>query len=73
MRRDLEVLARKSHQIADGARAITLKAFRRPMHADRKDDGSPVTPADRAAESFMRAGMSSPRRRPRCTRTRCAA
>jgi myo-inositol-1(or 4)-monophosphatase len=41
-------------QLADVARAIALRHFRTPLAVERKDDGSPVTLADRAIETEMR-------------------
>jgi inositol-phosphate phosphatase / L-galactose 1-phosphate phosphatase / histidinol-phosphatase len=41
-------------ELADVARSIALEHFRRPLAVERKDDGTPVTVADRAIESEMR-------------------
>lgn len=40
--------------MADAVRPIALRYFRQPLSVDRKDDSSPVTEADRAAEDLMR-------------------
>ncbi len=47
-----------AHQLADSARDITLSYFRRPLDIDNKQDGSPVTAADKATESALRAQIS---------------
>jgi inositol-phosphate phosphatase / L-galactose 1-phosphate phosphatase / histidinol-phosphatase len=41
-------------ELADVAREITLRHFRKPLDVEHKSDGSPVTIADRAIESEMR-------------------
>src|SRR5271166_1488582 len=49
---DLVALA---HRLADRAGEVILPWFRAGLEADDKADGSPVTRADRDAESAMRA------------------
>ncbi|MFM5923616.1 MAG: histidinol-phosphatase [Novosphingobium sp.] len=44
-----------AHRLADAARAAILPLFRTGIDSERKDDRSPVTEADRAAEAAMRA------------------
>jgi histidinol-phosphatase len=46
-------------EIAREAGAITLKYFRQKFTPERKKDGSFVTAADREAETFLRAAISS--------------
>ena len=48
---------RFAHELADAADAITLPAFRARPEVLIKDDGSPVTVADRDAERAMRAAI----------------
>lgn len=43
-----------ARQIGNEAGQLTLKYFQQPIDVDRKDDGSPVTIADREAESLLR-------------------
>jgi inositol-phosphate phosphatase/L-galactose 1-phosphate phosphatase/histidinol-phosphatase len=43
-----------AEQLADSARATALAHFRTPLAVERKDDGSPVTVADRQIETDMR-------------------
>ena len=43
-----------AEQLADAARDIALRHFRTPLAVERKDDGSPVTVADREIETRMR-------------------
>ena len=50
----LPELARLAEQAADRARAEILRRFR-AVAVERKDDGSPVTEADRAAERAIRS------------------
>lgn len=62
----VETLSGLAHELADLARAETLKAFRRPsLEIASKGTGGfdPVTEADRAAEAVMRARIEM--RRPR--------
>ena len=42
------------HELADQAEAVALKYFRQPLAVEDKADESPVTRADREAESAMR-------------------
>ncbi|MEI4474107.1 histidinol-phosphatase [Frigidibacter sp. MR17.24] len=44
--------------VADGARAMALSYFRKPLEVDAKEDRSPVTVADREIEAFMRARIA---------------
>src|SRR3989442_701633 len=43
-----------AEQLADAAREIARRYFRTPLAVERKDDGSPVTVADREIETRMR-------------------
>src|SRR2546430_3736908 len=43
-----------AEQLADAARDIARRYFRTPLAVERKDDGSPVTVADREIETEMR-------------------
>lgn len=43
-----------AHRLADAAREAIRPHFRAPIAAERKDDASPVTIADRSAEEAMR-------------------
>src|SRR5271170_615819 len=43
-----------AEQLADSARATARAHFRTPLAVERKDDGSPVTVADRQIETDMR-------------------
>jgi myo-inositol-1(or 4)-monophosphatase len=52
----LEELARAAAEASDRARAEILPRFRR-VAVERKQDGSPVTEADRAAERVIRATL----------------
>jgi len=45
-------------RLADLAQAMSLKYFRQPLDVERKADLSPVTEADRAIETAMRAEIS---------------
>ncbi len=45
-------------EIADLARAISLKYFRQPLDIERKSDRSPVTIADQQAEALIRDELS---------------
>ena len=48
-----------AHEMADAARAVTLRHFRTPLTIDSKrDDYDPVTVADREAEAAMRAVLA---------------
>ena len=53
---DLEALARAAEQAADLARKQILPRFRR-VATETKQDGTPVTEADRAAERAIRAHL----------------
>lgn len=44
-----------AERLADAARGVALGYFRRPVTVERKQDESPVTIADREAETVMRA------------------
>jgi len=52
MKLDAEIAL--ANRLADAARAAILPHFRSGLSAERKDDASPVTLADRAAEEAMR-------------------
>lgn len=52
--RQLEELLEAARELAEGAGRITLEYFGGMVNADEKGDGTPVTAADRAAESFLR-------------------
>jgi histidinol-phosphatase len=52
--RELGVLLQVSQDLARKAGSITLEHFGRMLDSDTKGDGSPVTVADRAAETFLR-------------------
>ncbi|MBV8910289.1 MAG: histidinol phosphate phosphatase, partial [Gammaproteobacteria bacterium] len=52
--RDFAAALALAGQLADVARDIALRHFRRPLAVEHKNDGSPVTIADRAIESEMR-------------------
>jgi inositol-phosphate phosphatase/L-galactose 1-phosphate phosphatase/histidinol-phosphatase len=52
-------LLRTAHDLADVAAAQSLKHFRTPLDIITKADQSPVTLADRAAETAMRAVLAS--------------
>ncbi|HEU4651649.1 MAG TPA: histidinol-phosphatase [Croceibacterium sp.] len=43
-----------AHRLADAARTAIRPHFRTPVDAERKDDATPVTVADRSAEEAMR-------------------
>lgn len=43
-----------AHQLADCAREITLAHFRAPIDVEKKQDGSPVTVADKKTEQALR-------------------
>ena len=43
-----------AHRLADAARAAILPHYRSGLTSERKEDASPVTLADRAAEEAMR-------------------
>lgn len=51
---ELATLLAFAHQLADTARPITLRYFRRPLRVQQKSDDSPVTVADRETESALR-------------------
>lgn len=54
-----ESLVEQAAEMARQAGALTLNWFRRAtLEVDAKQDGSPVTEADRAAESFLRAQLA---------------
>lgn len=55
---DPDHLLRVAHALADAARAESLPHFRTPLDVLTKDDASPVTLADRAAETAMRAVLA---------------
>lgn len=46
-----------AHELADHADAVTLPAFRGGVAVEVKDDGTPVTAADRDAEDAMRSAI----------------
>ncbi len=46
-----------AHELADLADAVTLPAFHRGLDVETKEDGTPVTAADREAERVMRAAI----------------
>ncbi len=47
-------------EIARGAGALTLELFRNPgLHVEGKDDGTPVTAADRGAERLLRERIAA--------------
>src|SRR6201995_5605245 len=48
-----------AHRLADAARPIVSKHFRTQVVIDDKNDASPVTVADRDAETAMRALLTS--------------
>jgi inositol-phosphate phosphatase/L-galactose 1-phosphate phosphatase/histidinol-phosphatase len=50
-----EPFVRIAHRLADAARPVVRRYFRTPVGVDDKPDTSPVTVADREAESAMRA------------------
>jgi histidinol phosphatase-like enzyme (inositol monophosphatase family) len=52
--RQLEDLLEAARKLASDAGRITLEYFGGMVTADEKGDGTPVTAADRAAESFLR-------------------
>lgn len=51
MNTDLTIFA---GELADAARIVTLRHFRRPLDIEHKTDASPVTIADREAEQLLR-------------------
>ena len=53
-----EPYLRLAEELADAAREVTLKYFRQPLSAERKDDETPVTRADRETEALMRRMIS---------------
>ena len=55
-----ELLARYqlAQQIAREAGDVTLQYFQKPIEIDRKEDNSPVTVADRAAETLLREAIT---------------
>ena len=55
---DFEAIARAAESAADAARREVLPRFR-AVEVETKADGSPVTIADRAAESAARAWVQS--------------
>ena len=54
---DLPGLLAFAHRLADAADAVTLPAFRSGLDVETKGDGTPVTEADRGAESAIRAAI----------------
>ncbi|QDH13964.1 histidinol phosphate phosphatase [Formicincola oecophyllae] len=54
----LERALRAAHYCADEAARHALPLFRKPLQAEVKQDGSPVTVADKAAEEAMRAHLA---------------
>lgn len=48
-----------AHELADAAAEVTLAWFRRPSRVELKDDATPVTEADRAAERTIRAAVAA--------------
>ncbi|MGY0399990.1 MAG: histidinol-phosphatase [Ostreibacterium sp.] len=53
-----EVFLSFAHELADKAREITLHYFRQNISIERKSDSSPVTIADKQAESLLRKNIS---------------
>lgn len=51
---DLEPYLRVANEVADAAANVTLRHFRTGVNVETKKDESPVTVADREAESMMR-------------------
>ena len=43
-----------AEELADASRALLVEAARRPHEGEKKSDGSPVTPIDRAVEARLR-------------------
>ncbi len=54
MNKELKELLEFAADIATGAGALTLKYFKTSLQVEKKADGSPVTVADREAESYLR-------------------
>jgi len=54
---DLDTLHRAALDIARKGGGHTLKYFKQPLNVERKSDDSPVTIADREAESIMREAI----------------
>ena len=54
-------LLRTAHALADAAAAQSMAYFRTPLDIITKADESPVTLADRAAETAMRAVLAAER------------
>ena len=52
-------LAAFVHELADSARAIALRHWRRGLAVERKADDSPVTAADREIEAALRAAIEA--------------
>ncbi len=52
-------LAAFAHELADSARAIALRHWRRGLAVERKADDSPVTAADREIEAALRAAIEA--------------
>jgi len=50
-----EAWVRLAGRLADAAGRVVMRHFRKPMTVERKPDASPLTAADREAESAMRA------------------
>lgn len=48
-----------AHQLANEAREITLKFFRKPINITQKQDGSPVTLADKNCEKHLRTRIKN--------------
>jgi len=53
------ILMEAAVELAKAAGEVTLRHFGRPMEADAKGDGSPVTRADRDAEALLREGIEA--------------
>lgn len=57
-----DVIQSVAHQMADAAREVTLRYFRKPLSVESKtDDFDPVTIADKEAEAAMRAVLATAR------------
>ncbi len=56
---DTQSLLAFAGELADTARAIVLRYFRRPVAVEHKADFSPVTEADRAAERALRERVAA--------------
>lgn len=53
-RRQIEELVAFAHQVADAVAQVHRKYYRQPVSTEYKDDSSPVTQADKEAESVVR-------------------